>query len=62
MDLTVSDLDLFERYLADFTVVAGDRRTATLLGETVRGIIGSESLICRRIGAFSPSVGSKPAR
>lgn len=57
MELTPDTVDLFEAYLAPFLAVAGDRRTAALLGATVRGIIASESLICSRIAAFSPSPG-----
>ena len=54
MDLTTAETDLFATYLASFTPLAGDRRTARLLSETVRGIIASESLCCSRIAAFSP--------
>jgi hypothetical protein len=61
MELTVREQDLLSGYLADFTRVAGDRRTATLLDATVRGILGSESLICSRIAAFSPCVGRRSA-
>jgi hypothetical protein len=46
-----------DAYLAPFVGLTGDRRTAALLGATVRGIIASESLICSRIAAFSPSAG-----
>ncbi len=56
------ELDRLGSYLTECTAVAGDKRTATLLGETIRAIIGSESLICSRIGAFSPSAGHEPAR
>jgi hypothetical protein len=55
MELTTTERDLLGSYLASFTSLAGDRRTATLLGDTIRGILASESLICRRIVAFSPS-------
>lgn len=54
MELNVAETDLFAAYLTSFTDLVGDRRTAALLGETVRGIIGSESLCCSRIAAFSP--------
>jgi hypothetical protein len=40
--------------LAPFDRLVGDRRTWTTLTETVRGIIGSGSLICQRIAAQSP--------
>lgn len=54
MDLAPAAHDLFDAYLTPFTALAGDRRTARLLTGTVRGIIGSESLVCARIAAFSP--------
>ena len=46
--------DPFTQYLAPFDTLVGDRRTWTTLTETVRGIIGSGSLICQRIAAQSP--------
>ncbi len=57
MDLTPREVDLFAAYLAPFLEMAGDRRTAHLLGETVRGIIGSQRLTCAQIAAFSPCAG-----
>lgn len=54
MELRAQEIDILQTYLAPFTALAGDQRTARLLGETVRGIIGSESLCCSRIAAFSP--------
>ncbi len=57
MELTTREQDLLEAYLPSFTSLAGDRRTATLLGATIRGILASESLLCCRIVAFSPSAG-----
>ena len=57
MDLTPREVDLLGPYLSPFLALAGDRRTARLLAETVRGIIGSESLVCSRIAAFSPWAG-----
>jgi hypothetical protein len=62
MELTTAAGDLFREYLTSFTDLAGDARTARLLGETVRGIIGAESLCCARIAAFSPGVGRAAAR
>lgn len=60
--MTHAPLDeTLDTYLAPFTTLAGDRRTAQLLGATVRGILGSESLVCARIAAFSPSVGAHAA-
>ncbi len=61
MDLTVSESDLLDEYLEPFVTLAGDRRTARLLAGTVRGIVGSESLVCSRIAAFSPCAGRGPA-
>ena len=55
MEFTPETADVFEAYLAPFLAVAGDRRTAALLGATVRGIVASESLVCARIAAFPPS-------
>jgi hypothetical protein len=46
--------DPFTAYLAPFDDLVGDRRTWTTLTETVRGIIGSGSLICQRIATHSP--------
>lgn len=61
MDLTPGEDDLFTTYLARFTNLAGDARTKRLLGETVRGILGAESLCCARIAAFSPGTRRHPA-
>jgi hypothetical protein len=52
--------ELLDTYVGPFAEIAGDRRTGRLLGDVVRGIIGSESLICTRIAAFSPPVGRGP--
>jgi hypothetical protein len=46
--------DPFTQYLEPFADLVGDQRTWTTLTETVRGIIGSGSLICQRIAAHSP--------
>jgi len=62
MELTAREHDLLAAYLAPFTALTGDRRTAALLDGVVRGIVASESLICARIAAFSPSAGDEPAR
>jgi hypothetical protein len=62
MELNATEGDLFAAYLRSFTPLAGDRRTAHLLGETVRGIIASESLCCARIAAFSPRPRRRAAR
>ncbi len=62
MELSAAEQDLFGAYLATFDQLTGDRRTRTLLRETVRGIIGAESLCCSRIAAFSPCAGGDQAR
>ncbi len=60
MELRTQEINVFQTYLAPFTALAGDRRIARLIGETVRGIIGSESLCCSRIAAFSPGLAAVP--
>jgi hypothetical protein len=62
MALTAAESDVLSDYLRSFVTLTGDRRTAWLLGEAVRGIIGSESLCCSRIAAFSPWAGGGQAR
>ena len=57
MDLTPREEDLFAADLAPFEELAGDRRTARLLGGTVRGIVGSEGPVCAQIAAFPPRAG-----
>jgi hypothetical protein len=57
MEMTAPDADLLATYWTPVLDLAGDRRTATLLGATVRGIGASESLLCWRIAASSPSAG-----
>lgn len=61
MDLAPSAHDRFGAYLTPFTALAGDRRTARLVADTIQGIIASESLICARIAAFSPWAGPRAA-
>jgi len=61
VDLSPPEDDLFAAYVAPFLDLAGDRRTARLLAGTVRGIVGSESLVCSRIAAFSPCAGRRAA-
>jgi hypothetical protein len=61
VEITPPTTDLLESYLTPFLALTGDRRTAALLGATVRGIVASESLLCSRIAAFSPSAGDGAA-
>ena len=56
MDLDTPQLDLFSDYLDDFTERCGDRRTAWLLDQTVRGILAAESLVGARIAAAAPGL------
>jgi hypothetical protein len=60
VDLTPSEADLLDAYVAPFLELAGDRRTARLLAGTVRGIVASERLVCAKIAAFSPCAGRRP--
>jgi hypothetical protein len=62
MDLRPHEVDLFASYLDPYLTLTGDRRTATLLAETLRGILASESLVCAKIAAFSPWVSCQPVR
>ncbi len=62
MELTAPEQDLLGTYLEGFDRLTGDRRTRTVLRETVRGIIGAESLCCSRIAAFSPWAGGQRAQ
>ncbi|MCC6421604.1 MAG: hypothetical protein IT429_25575 [Gemmataceae bacterium] len=55
LEITPPTADGLTTYLAPFLRLVGDRRTAALPGATVRGIVASESLVCARIAAFSPS-------
>lgn len=61
MELSAREHDLMAQYQAPFHVLTGDRRTAALLDGVLRGIVASESLICSRIAAFSPTTGAEPA-
>lgn len=62
MDLRPHEVDLLASYLDPYLTLTGDRRTATLLAGTLRGILASESLICSQIAAFSPWVSCQPLR
>lgn len=53
------NLDHLTAWLAPFLTRCGDRRTAQTLTGIVGGILGSGSLVCARIAAFSPS--ARPA-
>jgi hypothetical protein len=61
MELTAPEQDVLGAYLDGFDRLTGDQRTRTAFRETVRGIIGAESLCCSRIAAFSPWAGGERA-
>lgn len=54
---TTPNLDHLATWLAPFLARCGDRRTVHTLTGIVGGILGSGSLVCSRIAAFSPSAG-----
>jgi hypothetical protein len=60
MELPADRGALLDGYVAPVSALAGDRRTGRLLEDVVHGIIGSESLVCSRIAALSPSLGRGP--
>ena len=62
MDLSGGEGDLLTAYLAPYLALAGDARTRRLLGATIRGLIGAESLCVTRIATFSPGPGRQPVR
>ena len=55
-------LDPLTTWLAPMLAHCGDRRTARTLIGIVAGILGSGSLVCSRIAAFSPSADADPFR
>lgn len=55
------NLDHLSSWLTRFLARCGDRRTAQTLTGVVGGILGSGSLVCARIAAFSPSAGRATA-
>jgi len=50
---TTWDKNTLETYLDHFRGLIGDKRTWETFGETVKGIIGAGSLVCKRIAAHS---------
>lgn len=59
VELAGSQQDLLAQYVRRFDDLIGDRRTGELFGETVLGIIGSESLVAARIASHSPVLAAK---
>ena len=62
VDLTPPEVDVLAADPGPFLGLAGDRRTARLLGGVVRGIVGGERLVCAWLAAFSPCAGREPPR
>lgn len=54
MELARSQESLLTTYLKQWDRLVGDRRTGVTMRAVVQGIIGSGSLICERIGSWSP--------
>ena len=62
MELKGQEEDLLTQYLQHYDLLIGDQRTQWTFQETVKGIIGAESLVCARIAAFSPWLGRQEQR
>ena len=60
MELRPIETDALAGYLSYYQSLIGDRRTQTLFEGTIRGIIGSESLVCAQIAAQSPELAARP--
>lgn len=60
MELRPAEVDALSTYLSYYGPLIGDYRTQTLFRGTVRGIIGSESLVCAQIAAQSPELATRP--
>jgi hypothetical protein len=56
MELARVQRGLLDGYLDVFLPLFGDKRTELTFRSTIQGIIGSESLVCARIAAASPSL------
>lgn len=54
MELRESESDALEEYGSYYHLLMGDRRTRRTFNAILKGIIGSESLCCNHIAAFSP--------
>lgn len=54
MELRACEMDALEQYAAYYDGLIGDKRTRRTFAEVLKGIIGSKSLCCARIAAFSP--------
>ncbi len=58
----VADSEPLQDYLARFAPLIGDKRTQRTFTAIVHGILGSASLVCARIAAFSPWPGGLVVR
>ena len=56
MNIASDQCNTFTRYLARFSDVCGDQRTLYTLGQTVEGILGSQSLRCAQIARSAPGL------
>ena len=59
--VTAASLDHLTAWATPLRRCCGDQRTASLLVGTLAGVLGSGSLVCRQIAAFSPSAGDVAA-
>jgi hypothetical protein len=59
MELRAEEMDALGQYAAYYDCLIGDKRTARTFAEILKGIVGSESLCCARIAAFSPSAAGR---
>jgi hypothetical protein len=60
VELRPAESDALATYLNYYQSLIGDRRTQTLFEGTIKGIIGSESLVCTQIAAQSPQLAARP--
>lgn len=60
MELRPAEADALASYLSYYRPLIGDYRTQTLFQGTIKGIIGSESLVCAQIAARSPELAAWP--
>lgn len=59
MELRPAETDTLATYLSYYRSLIGDRRTQVLFEGTIKGIIGSESLVCAQIAAQSPDLSAR---
>ena len=59
MELRAREVDALGPYLSYYDSLIGDCRTRALFRGTIKGIIGSESLVCAQIAAQSPDLSAR---